>query len=109
MRLPASILEHRVTLEAIGQSGPRGTTPGATRPNIAAHCEESSKLRIDERATGDTAGTEIVASTLVITQLENYMPPGSFITTELNGRQQVFNAKRWKFSSAPEHAEMWLV
>lgn len=108
MRLPAGILEHKIITQLAGVLGPDGETPATPTPDVAAHVEESSKLKVDQRSTSSTAGVEIVASTRVLTQIEDYVPPGSFITTELNGKQQVFNAARYQHSRAPEHAEMWL-
>lgn len=108
MRVPGFILTHRVGLIPLEGTNARGSTFGAELTGKPAHVEERAALKLDERADSDTRGTVITMSVQVITQLENYLPPGSRITW--NGRTlTVANARRYEHPRAPSNAEMWCV
>lgn len=109
-RMPAFLLPDKVTLYPLaapsGRGGARKDENGRAR---AALVELRPTLRVDERTDSATAGTEIVMSTRVIVQVEDYQLPGSRIVLDDGTEVQVANARRYRHPNAPSNAELWAV
>lgn len=114
MRIPDSVLEHRVDVERRqpvgGSYGPRFD---ALVAGVHALVVDKAELVIDQRQESDTYGTQITASTQVLLQPEDYVGPGSRVTvwkgTPQERRLQVVAAAFLQHSKAPSQAQAWLV
>jgi hypothetical protein len=74
---------------------------------------DKAELVVDQRSEADTYGTQIVASTQVLLQPEDWAPVGSRVTvqkgTERERVLEVVVAAHLEHSRAPSQAQLWLV
>jgi len=108
MRLPRVMLPHQVDLRALAATTARQGATYADPIRRRGSVEERSALKIDQRTSSDTAGTEIVMSTVVYLQVEDYLEPGGLI--DYRGKTlTVANARRYEAPLLPSSAELWCV
>lgn len=79
MRLPERDLPHRPTLHGIGRVAGDGTKTYQAGRAVPALVIMTETLVRDERPDSPTKGDEITTSATLITNLENYVPPGSLV------------------------------
>ena len=113
MRIPDSLLEHRVDVEPLLDVPQPGGSPfGAKLPDVHALVVDRAELVIDERVDSDTHGQEILAETHVLIQPEDYIVPGSRVTIwKGTPRERVLHVVKTAYarhSISPESAQAWL-
>lgn len=106
MRIPRYLLPHTLTIRTPTGSGARGAlfAPPVTR---ASYVEDKRSLTIDQRTTGDTAGTQITASAKVFLQIDDHdlVPPGAEV--DYAGRTYEVAARdRYEHPAAPSYVEL---
>jgi hypothetical protein len=110
-RLPASDMEHTFLARSILPASGDGQAHAAAKTKRGV-VDGRSKMVRDQRADSESRGTEILATHLVVCQLEDYEAPGSLITvwpgTPGEHEGQVISAFYGDHSKAPKHAEMWI-
>jgi hypothetical protein len=112
--IPDKFLEHRIDVEPILEVGSSvGRKFGDTLEDVHAIVVDKRKLVVDQRVDSDTKGQQIMASTHVLVQPEDYAPPGSKVTvwkgTPMSRIGVVVATAYAEHSIAPSSAQMWLV
>ena len=114
MRIPDSVLEHRIAVrrrQAVGSSsGPRYD---AEVTGVHALVVDKAELVLDARRDSETRGQQILSSSQVLVQPEDYVAPGSLVTVwkgkPMERTAEVVASAYLEHSKAPSQAQMWLV
>lgn len=114
MRIPDSVLEHRVDLIPrleVGTS--HGASFGAVRADRPALVVDAEELVVDGRAASGTYGQQITSSARILLQPEDYVPPGSKVVlhkgTPAERTRFVVRTAYLEHTIAPSQAQAWLV
>lgn len=112
-RLRPRDLPHRVDFQPLARDSAEGDVRSALIPDRPAYVEQKSRLVVDRREGSSTLGQQIMATTLVVTLLEDDHPPRTEITvwkgTPRERTSEVVSSERFEYSRrTPNHVEYWL-
>lgn len=111
-RLRKKHLHHRITLIPLGEESAENTTDGTPIPDVPAHVEQKTRLRVDRRTTSDTAGQEITSTTMVIVLPEHDAQPRTKVTvwagTPRERTSEVIDSAFFDYRGTPNHVELYL-
>jgi hypothetical protein len=112
MRIPDTVLEHRIDVQPLLEIPQPDSRHGALIPDVHALVVMKESLVVDQRVYSETRGAEVTSAAQLLVQPEDYIPPGSLVTiykgTPRERTSEVIATAFLEHSIAPSQAQAWL-